>query len=44
MVLAEDAPVAMIDPVDVGSIGAHLLSLEDPSQHKRGMSLADPRT
>jgi uncharacterized protein YbjT (DUF2867 family) len=28
-----DAPVAMIDPEDVGNVGAHLLALEDPTPH-----------
>ncbi|PVH67357.1 NAD(P)-binding protein [Cadophora sp. DSE1049] len=33
MVPAADAAVAMIDPEDVGNIGAHLLALEDPMPH-----------
>lgn len=28
-----DAAVAMIDPEDVGNVGAHLLALEDPTLH-----------
>lgn len=31
--LAENKPVAMIDPQDVGSVGSHLLALDDPSPH-----------
>jgi uncharacterized protein YbjT (DUF2867 family) len=30
-----DAAVAMIDPEDVGNIGAHLLSLTDPTPHNQ---------
>jgi uncharacterized protein YbjT (DUF2867 family) len=30
---AADVAVAMIDPEDVGNIGAHLLALEDPTPH-----------
>ncbi|CZR66550.1 related to NmrA-like family protein [Phialocephala subalpina] len=30
---AENVAVAMIDPEDVGNVGAHLLALEDPSPH-----------
>jgi uncharacterized protein YbjT (DUF2867 family) len=30
---AADAPVAMIDPEDVGKIGAYLLALDDPTPH-----------
>lgn len=33
MVPAADAPVAMINPEDVGNVAAHLLALEDPSPH-----------
>jgi uncharacterized protein YbjT (DUF2867 family) len=33
MIPAADAAVAMIDPEDVGNVGAHLLSLEDPTAH-----------
>jgi len=33
IVPAADAAVAMIDPEDVGNIGAHLLALEDPTPH-----------
>ncbi|KAF4764603.1 hypothetical protein N7455_011027 [Penicillium solitum] len=33
MIPAADAAVAMIDPEDVGTIGAHLLALEDPKRH-----------
>ncbi|GJC97918.1 nmrA-like family protein [Colletotrichum higginsianum] len=32
---ASDAAVAMIDPEDVGSVGAHLLALEDPTPHNQ---------
>ena len=34
MVLAADAAVAMIDPEDVGTVGQHLLALEDTTPHK----------
>jgi hypothetical protein len=30
---AEDGPIAMVDPLDVGEIGACLLALDDPSPH-----------
>lgn len=33
MIPAADAAVAIIDPEDVGNIGAHLLALEDPMPH-----------
>jgi len=33
MVPSADAAVAMIDPEDVGNVGAHLLALEDPTPH-----------
>lgn len=33
--VAADEAVAMIDPEDVGSVGSHLLALEDPSPHNR---------
>lgn len=33
MVPAADAAVAMIDPEDVGCVGAHLLALKDATQH-----------
>ncbi|KAK6436781.1 hypothetical protein LTR95_007020 [Oleoguttula sp. CCFEE 5521] len=33
--LEADQAVAMLDPEDVGSVGAHLLALDDPSQHNR---------
>ena len=33
--LAEDAAVAMIDPEDVGNVGAHLLALEDTTPHNQ---------
>lgn len=33
IVSAANAPVAMIDPDDIGDIGAHLLSLNDPTPH-----------
>jgi uncharacterized protein YbjT (DUF2867 family) len=33
MVPAANAPVAVIDPTDVGIVAAHLLALEDPSPH-----------
>jgi uncharacterized protein YbjT (DUF2867 family) len=32
---AAEAAVAMIDPEDVGSVGAHLLALEDPTPHNQ---------
>lgn len=32
---AADAAVAMIDPKDVGNVGAHLLALEDTTPHNR---------
>lgn len=35
IVPANDAAVAMIDPEDVGSVGAHLLALEDPTPHSQ---------
>jgi uncharacterized protein YbjT (DUF2867 family) len=31
--VAEDKPVAMIDPEDVGHVDSHLLALDDPSPH-----------
>jgi uncharacterized protein YbjT (DUF2867 family) len=31
--VAEDEAVAMIDPEDVGSVGSHLLALDDPAPH-----------
>lgn len=33
MSLAEDVSVAVVDPEDVGAVGAHLLALEDTSAH-----------
>lgn len=33
MIPTADAEVAMIDPEDIGNIGAHLLALEDPTSH-----------
>ncbi|CAF0876481.1 unnamed protein product [Adineta steineri] len=33
--LDEHAPIAMIDPQDIGEVAAKLLSLEDPSSHFR---------
>ncbi|SPJ77032.1 related to NmrA-like family protein [Fusarium torulosum] len=33
MTPSADAAVAMIDPEDVGNVGAHLLALEDPTPH-----------
>lgn len=33
MIPAANAAVAMIDPEDVGNVGAHLLALEDPTPH-----------
>ncbi|KFZ20074.1 hypothetical protein V502_03367 [Pseudogymnoascus sp. VKM F-4520 (FW-2644)] len=33
MIPVSDAAVAMIDPEDVGNIGAYLLALEDPTRH-----------
>lgn len=33
--LAADVPVAMINPEDVGNVGAHLLALEDPTPHNQ---------
>ncbi|KAK9761324.1 hypothetical protein K7432_013852 [Basidiobolus ranarum] len=33
--LAADVPVALIDPNDVGEIGAHLLALDDPTPHNQ---------
>ena len=33
MSLAEDVSVAVVDPEDVGTVGAHLLALEDTSAH-----------
>lgn len=35
IVPAEDVKVAMIDPEDVGKIGAHLLALEDDTPHNK---------
>ncbi|CAO3702405.1 unnamed protein product [Rhizopus stolonifer] len=35
VVLDADIPAAMIDPQDVGIIGAHLLALEDPTPHNQ---------
>lgn len=35
MTLAADVTVAMIDPEDVGNIGAHLLALKDVTPHNR---------
>ncbi|KAJ5135123.1 uncharacterized protein N7515_004401 [Penicillium bovifimosum] len=35
LLLAEDAPVGIIDPDEVGVIAAHLLSQEDPSAHNK---------
>ncbi|GKT49559.1 uncharacterized protein ColSpa_09740 [Colletotrichum spaethianum] len=32
---AAEAAVAMIDPEDVGSVGAHLLAIEDPTPHNQ---------
>ncbi|KAG0736580.1 hypothetical protein G6F57_009898 [Rhizopus arrhizus] len=34
-ILAADAPVAMIDPEDVGKVGAYLLALDDPTPHNQ---------
>ncbi|KAG1316305.1 hypothetical protein G6F62_013594 [Rhizopus arrhizus] len=34
-VLAADVPVGVIDPEEVGKIGAHLLALDDPTPHNR---------
>jgi uncharacterized protein YbjT (DUF2867 family) len=31
--VAENEAVAMVDPEDVGSVGSHLLALDDPSPH-----------
>ncbi|KAH6714137.1 hypothetical protein BKA61DRAFT_607257 [Leptodontidium sp. MPI-SDFR-AT-0119] len=36
MVPAADVPVAMVDPEDVGNVGAHLLALDDPSPYNHG--------
>jgi uncharacterized protein YbjT (DUF2867 family) len=33
--LAEDVPVAMVDPLDVGAAAAHLLALEETSPHNQ---------
>jgi uncharacterized protein YbjT (DUF2867 family) len=33
--LPETAAVAMVDPEDVGNLGAHLLALDDPTPHGR---------
>lgn len=33
--MSADVPVAMIDPDDVGTAGAHLLALEDPTPHNQ---------
>ncbi|CAF1057919.1 unnamed protein product [Adineta steineri] len=35
LMLDEHAPIAMIDPQDIGEVAAKLLSLEDPSSHFR---------
>ncbi|CAO3669850.1 unnamed protein product [Umbelopsis vinacea] len=35
IVLAADTPVAVIDPEDVGKIGAYLLALDDPTPHNQ---------
>jgi uncharacterized protein YbjT (DUF2867 family) len=32
---AMDRPMAMVDPLDVGEIGAYLLALDDPSVHNK---------
>jgi uncharacterized protein YbjT (DUF2867 family) len=34
-VLAADVPVGVIDPEEVGKIGAHLLALDDPTPHNQ---------
>ncbi|KAG1137004.1 hypothetical protein G6F37_011538 [Rhizopus arrhizus] len=34
-VLAADGPVGVIDPEEVGKIGAHLLALDDPTPHNQ---------
>lgn len=35
VILDADTPVAVIDPQDVGIVGAHLLALEDPTPHNQ---------
>jgi hypothetical protein len=39
MVPVADAAVAMIDPEDVGSVGAHLLALEDTTSYSNAKSV-----
>ncbi|KAG0732597.1 hypothetical protein G6F61_013847 [Rhizopus arrhizus] len=34
-VLAADVPVGVIDPEEIGKIGAHLLALDDPTPHNQ---------
>ncbi|CAO3693511.1 hypothetical protein G6F70_003618 [Rhizopus microsporus] len=35
IMLAADTPVALINPEDVGKVGAHLLALDDPTPHNQ---------
>ncbi|KAI7895313.1 uncharacterized protein EV154DRAFT_457840 [Mucor mucedo] len=37
LVMGADTPVALVDPDDVGTVAAVLLTLEDPSPHNRAM-------